>query len=214
MNGAKGRRTARTGAIAFGLCGLRHTPPLREPRHACCGGKGAARACPSSVRSFRETALSIVHFHRWRDAGGPMEGAAASCDGAAPDRARSRPAHSRFVDCPLAPRNMMKAVRAAAPRPAPSGRAGIAPAKTVESRRFSVCRLSTFHDQARCSCAGRRPAPTRRFTQGTRAFVRSAEVPVRERGFACACIALPIRLFVARSTFGPDDWAASLWAPP
>src|SRR5215210_6435575 len=51
---------------------------------------------------------------------------------------------------------MMQAVRVAAPRPVPSGRAGIEPAKTVESRRFLACRLSTFHDRARCSCSGRR----------------------------------------------------------
>src|SRR5215203_6469423 len=107
---------------------------------------------------------------------------------------------------------MMQAVRAAALRPVRSGRAGTEPAKTVESRRFFVCRLFTFHDRARCSCAGRRrpEAPLSR----ERAFVRFAEVSVQERGFTCACIALPIRLFVARSTFGPDDWAASLWAPP
>src|SRR3954453_7286927 len=74
---------------------------------------------------------------------------------------------------------MMKAVRAAAPRPAPSGRARIEPAKTLESRRFFFYRLSTFHDRVRCSCTGRRRL------QGT-AFGGFAEVSLRERGFTLA----------------------------
>ena len=108
---------------------------------------------------------------------------------------------------------MMQAVRAAAPRPVPSGRAGIEPAKTVESRRSFVLSIVHFPCPGSMQLCGRR-RPEAALLSRERAFVRFAEVSVRERGFTCACIALPIRLFVARSTFGPDDWAASLWAPP
>ena len=73
-----------------------------------------------------------------------MNGAAALCDGAEPDPSPGmNGSNSRFVDCPLARPVMMKAVRAAAPRPAPSGRARIEPAKTLESRRSFV--LSIVH---------------------------------------------------------------------
>src|SRR5215208_1726700 len=159
------------------------------------------------VYATRAASLSIVYFRRLLDAGGPVNGAAASCDGPSPIEPVMNGSFP-VCDCPLAPPGMMQAVRAAALRPVRSGRAGIEPAKTVESRRFFVCRLSTFHDRARCSCAGRR-RPEAALSR-ERAFVRLAGVSVRERGFTCACIALPIRLFVARSTFGPDDWAASL----
>src|SRR5215203_3814326 len=106
---------------------------------------------------------------------------------------------------------MMKAVRAAAPRPVPSGRAGIEPAKT--GGKPSFLRLSIVHfsfdaavrgDGAPHSC----PPLQGKGLRASRRGLRSGEgfhLRLHRASHPPICRAIDI---------WPDDWAASLWAPP
>ena len=144
MNGARGRRPA---------------VPARLPS-ACV------------VCATRRLSLSIVHFRRSRDEGGPASGAAPRAMGPSPIEPGQNGSFPVLSIVHSRRPGMMKAVRAAAPRPVPSGRARIDPAKTVESRRSFVGRLSTSDDRARCSRARRR-RPEAALLSRERAFVAS-----------------------------------------